>query len=245
MKMKERCTWQRALIMWRFCACCWTLALPATRPHQTGGETALILAARRGFVESARCLLKSGATRDHARTDRGATALHYAAGGGHLEFVILLVEHQASVDLEMTGLSAGMTAAHVASAAGRVEVLRWLLQNGATKALSPTPMSGLHMAADCSRLEVAHLLVEHLVGHRATLDGTMACGETALHLAAASGSVDIVWTEGTMEIEQCSGRLEWLDPMPREALETVLKSSLFPCGMDVCADQSGLPIDII
>ncbi|CAK9058945.1 Ankyrin-2 (ANK-2) (Ankyrin-B) (Brain ankyrin) (Non-erythroid ankyrin) [Durusdinium trenchii] len=156
------------------------------------GETALILAARRGFVESARCLLKSGATRDHARTDRGATALHYAAGGGHLEFVILLVEHQASVDLEMTGLSAGMTAAHVASAAGRVEVLRWLLQNGATKALSPTPMSGLHMAADCSRLEVAHLLVEHLVGHRATLDGTMACGETALHLAAASGSVDIV-----------------------------------------------------
>lgn len=54
-----------------------------------------------------------------------------------------------------------------------------------------------------------------------------------------------VWTEGTMEIEQCSGRLEWLDPMPREALETVLKSSLFPCGMDVCADQSGLPIDII
>lgn len=25
-----------------------------------------------------------------------------------------------------------------------------------------------------------------------------------------------VWTESLMEIEQCSGRLEWLDPMPRE-----------------------------
>eukprot|EP00434_Breviolum_minutum_P005321 symbB.v1.2.004693.t1/scaffold269.1/size246462/3 len=29
-----------------------------------------------------------------------------------------------------------------------------------------------------------------------------------------------VWTESLMEIEQCSGRLEWLDPMPREEEKT-------------------------
>ncbi len=58
----------------------------------------LIEAAKRGDVESVRGLVQGHAEIIKQRDELGATALHYAAFGGHREVVRVLVEHGADVN---------------------------------------------------------------------------------------------------------------------------------------------------
>ncbi len=56
------------------------------------GETPLIKAARLGQAAEVRKLTEAGADVNARRNTEGATALHLAAYGGHLEVVKILVE---------------------------------------------------------------------------------------------------------------------------------------------------------
>jgi ankyrin repeat protein len=58
----------------------------------------LIEAVNRGDVESVGTLLHSNAELINKRDERGATALHHAALGGHRAVVQLLVEHGAEIN---------------------------------------------------------------------------------------------------------------------------------------------------
>ena len=57
-----------------------------------------MMAAQEGHLEVVRCLVESGAKKDQASTDDGATPLSMAACNGHLEVVRFLVESGANKD---------------------------------------------------------------------------------------------------------------------------------------------------
>ena len=54
-----------------------------------------------------------------------STAIHRAAGGGHLETIKWLYEHGANVD---GATRRGQTALHLAARSGHFEVCRWLVE---------------------------------------------------------------------------------------------------------------------
>lgn len=87
-------------------------------------ESALMLAALKGHLELAQTLIKNGA--DVNKT--GWTPLHYAASGGHLEVISLLLEHSAYIDAESPN---GTTPLMMAAMYGTPEAVNLLLQEGA------------------------------------------------------------------------------------------------------------------
>lgn len=90
-------------------------------PH---GETALMMAALRGELSVARRLLQKGA---HAYK-AGWAPLHYAATGGHVEIIDLLLEHHAFIDAQSPN---GSTPLMMAARYGSEAAVDRLLQAGA------------------------------------------------------------------------------------------------------------------
>merc|ERR1712168_1211334 len=62
------------------------------------GNTALLLAAEKGFLAVCQLLLEFGADLHHANTAVGWGALHFAAYEGHREVIKLLLEYGADPD---------------------------------------------------------------------------------------------------------------------------------------------------
>ncbi len=58
----------------------------------------LIEAAKRGEVENVRSIVQSGPELINDRDEHGATALHYAAFGGHRDVVLLLIKQGADIN---------------------------------------------------------------------------------------------------------------------------------------------------
>ena len=93
------------------------------------GETPLMMAALKGQTDVARRLIRQGA----AVNKSGWTPLHYAASGGHLPVMqLLLDEHRARIDAPSPN---GTTPLMMAAGYGSPEAVRYLLSRGANAQL--------------------------------------------------------------------------------------------------------------
>lgn len=88
------------------------------------GESVLMLVALKGQLELANNLIKKGA--DVNKT--GWTPLHYAASGGHVSLISLLLENSAYIDAESPN---GSTPLMLAAMYGTEASVKLLLQEGA------------------------------------------------------------------------------------------------------------------
>ena len=150
------------------------------------GKTALMVAAKHGNVELARRLLHSGAD-VNVRSQNGGTALMFAALGASPRILDLLLSAGAEVNA-----AAGFdwTALMIATVKGDTASVKRLLDYGAE--VNRPDIYGwtpLMRAAFEKRLEVVSAL---LGAPSLNLDARNEVGATALHLAAFSGSADIV-----------------------------------------------------
>ncbi len=126
---------------------------------QAGGTTALQHACMEGSVTGAAFLIDVARASLEARSNDGATALHWAAGEGHARCVTLLLDRGAAWGAPTRD---GSTALHNAAANGLVEVMHALL--------SWKPPAGAAVAAAAASAVV-------------NVDVAGGSGATALHVA--------------------------------------------------------------
>lgn len=163
---------------------------PLSEDDQDGtGATILHLAARYGHASVVEWIL------DNTQTDltvikaaSGALPLHFAASGGSVDTVqILLKESPRSVNMQMMN---GATPIYIAAQSGQLEVLKLLVQKGGTvKINSYDGMSCLHAAAQSGHLECVKFLV---LDQKCNVNERDFDGASPLHYAASLGHIEVV-----------------------------------------------------
>ena len=126
------------------------------------GATALMFAAKHGFVECVDLLLRAGAeVNKRAKKDPlyGATALYLAAQNNWLETVSSLVQAGAATELGLFEIH--VTPAFVAAERGHLEVLKYLVEEAAANysLRNSNGISCLEMAALSARLDTVEYLL--------------------------------------------------------------------------------------
>lgn len=117
-------------------------------------ESPLMMAALKGHLDLARKLIDRGA--DVNKT--GWTPLHYAATGGHLAIMELLLEHHAYIDAESPN---GTTPLMMAAQYGSIDAVKLLLAAGADPRLkNRLGLSAIDFAYRVNRAEAAELIAE-------------------------------------------------------------------------------------
>jgi uncharacterized protein len=119
-------------------------------------ESPLMMAALKGHLEIARKLIR----RDADVNKPGWTPLHYAATGGHLAIMDLLLEHHAFIDAESpNGTTPLMMAAHY----GTPAAVRLLLEAGADTAMkNQLGLSAIDFANRAGRPDAAEMIAAHV-----------------------------------------------------------------------------------
>ena len=113
-------------------------------------QRCLLVAARRGHVETIRTLVAANAEVNHA-DNKGKTALHAAAEEGHVEAMQALLTAGAEVNHADND---GWTALHAAANEGHLEAMQALLTAGANvNHASNTGKTALYVAAEEGYLE--------------------------------------------------------------------------------------------
>ena len=120
------------------------------------GETALMMAAFRGQTDLAKRLIERGA----AVNRTGWTPLHYAATGGHLKMIELLLEHYAFIDAQAPN---GNTPLMMAAYFGTPEAVKLLIEQGAdVKMTNQSGKTALDFAQMAKHRNSAELITEAL-----------------------------------------------------------------------------------
>ena len=115
-------------------------------------ESALMIAALKGEVDLVRKLI----ARDADVNKPGWAPLHYAATGGHLEVMRLLLEHHAFIDAESPNKT---TPLMMAAQYGSREAVKLLLEEGAdTDMKNELGLSAIDFANRVGRTDVAELI---------------------------------------------------------------------------------------
>ena len=117
-------------------------------------ESPLMMAALKGQLDIARALIAKGA----AINKTGWTPLHYAATGGHVPIIGLLIERGAQLDAPSPN---GTTPLMMAARYGNTESVQTLLRAGADpRQRNELGMDALDFAADGERPDMVELLAE-------------------------------------------------------------------------------------
>ena len=115
-------------------------------------ESPLMLASLKGYLDVAKRLIERGA--DVNKT--GWTPLHYAATGGHLKLMDLLLENHAYIDAESPN---GTTPLMMAAQYGTGAAVKMLLEAGADASLkNQLGLTALNFAQRASRPDAIELL---------------------------------------------------------------------------------------
>ncbi len=123
-------------------------------------ESALMLAALKGQFELAEKMISKGA--DVNKT--GWTPLHYAASGGHVAVVRLLLEHHAYIDAISPN---GTTPLMMASMYGSAAAVQALLEEGADPLLTNLQgLTALQFAQRANRPDSAELIIKGIRSQR-------------------------------------------------------------------------------
>ena len=120
-------------------------------------ESPLMLASMAGMVEICKRLIALDA--DVNKT--GWTPLHYAASGGHVELIKLLLKHSAYIDAESPNKT---TPLMMAAMYGNPQSVELLLEEGADASLkNDKGMTALDFADIADKQASAKLLVRHMI----------------------------------------------------------------------------------
>uniref|UniRef100_A0A4W6E9N5 Ankyrin 2 n=1 Tax=Lates calcarifer TaxID=8187 RepID=A0A4W6E9N5_LATCA len=178
------------------------------------GITPLHVASKRGNTNMVRLLLDRGSQID-AKTRDGLTPLHCAARSGHDTAVELLLERGAPL---LARTKNGLSPLHMAAQGDHVECVKHLLQHKApVDDVTLDYLTALHVAAHCGHYRVTKLLLDKRanpnaralragksIKMRKSISLISLCeymhisfeyvcrGETALHMAARAGQVEVV-----------------------------------------------------
>ena len=124
------------------------------------GESPLMLAALKGQTELAAAMIK----KDADVNKPGWTPLHYAASGGHLPLMRLLLENYAYIDAASPN---GTTPLMMASMYGNAAAVQLLLEEGADPLLkNQQALTALQFAERASRLDSAALIAQAIRSRR-------------------------------------------------------------------------------
>ncbi|XP_048418967.1 ankyrin repeat and death domain-containing protein 1A isoform X1 [Stegostoma tigrinum] len=144
-------------------------------------------AAKGNDVITMEMLLKKGVN-INAKNSIDRTALHWAVGAGHEEAVKFLLDHNASVDDQD---SFGMNALLLAAWFGHLRILRTLVNVGAKLSCeNKNGLNLLHCAARRGHIKILEFIMEDL--EDIWLDKPDNMQQTALHLAASYGNLEVV-----------------------------------------------------
>jgi len=150
------------------------------------GYTPLLMAAARGHVDVVRCLLENGAD-VNARANRDFTPLMMAITNNRVNVAIFLIEHGADVNIQGKD---GKTALHYAVFRDSRLCQKFpcvcgvcFIENGADV--------NVRAAMNDSRSHTPLMLVTILVEHGANIDLQDKQGDTALHCAVCSNSLEV------------------------------------------------------
>ena len=147
-------------------------------------------AARCGYVDKARELLKDGRYDVNCRDGGWWTPLHCACTNGHVDMVRMLIsEFQADTTLQSgLGDTPLHKALHIAAARGHKECVEALLQLDAPIMLrNAAGKTALHLAFEGGRSSIMRIFIKHVSVFATTKDG-----DTPLHIAAAGGHDECV-----------------------------------------------------
>lgn len=124
------------------------------------GESPLMLASLKGYQDVAQKLIKKGA--DVNKT--GWTPLHYAASGGHVAIISLLLENSAYIDAESPN---GTTPLMMAAMYGTAAAVKLLLQEGADLQLkNQQGLTALQFAQRASRPDAVEAIAASIRSKR-------------------------------------------------------------------------------
>ena len=177
----------------RFFVVLWFLFLPIAANGNTfpqdsdaNGKTPLMAAAREGDAAAVSRMISTGADVNAANAG-GATALMFAALSGDPKVTSLLVRAGARTDAKA---KLGWTALALAAVKGHTEVAEVLLDAGADQGVRDAyGWTPLMRAVDRRRSDFVKLLLDE---PGADLGLRQEDGATALHIAAATGDLEIV-----------------------------------------------------
>ncbi|XP_078803735.1 serine/threonine-protein phosphatase 6 regulatory ankyrin repeat subunit C isoform X2 [Oryzias latipes] len=153
------------------------------------GQTALHLAAQRGFSQCVEVLLEHGASYGLREHKRRWTALHAAAAEGQVDCLLLLVNCKQNVDVVDSQDTQGRTALMLAALGCHTDCVHILLEKKANPdAADKKGFTALHRVAMLGSEECESALLEH--GASALCRDFQ--GRTPLHLAASCGHTKLL-----------------------------------------------------